>query len=165
MDLCPLGSYVLHLIFICQVPVYNSSILTTQVKPDYICNHFEAKPPTQQICKLPCPEDCIMTQLSDWTSCESCDIRNQTRSRTILSLPSGGGKNCSDITQTRPCNHGNRCRNNKRKSFRYKIGAWSKCTSVAGKRRRQIREYLALLGEQTRKISCVDHVGTQVEER
>ena len=47
---------------------------------DYICGAFEPKPPTEQICKLPsCPEDCIMTEFSPWSSCDSCSVLNQVK--------------------------------------------------------------------------------------
>ncbi len=130
---------------------------------DYICAKFVPRPPTEQICKLSCPEDCIMTEFrcvetlsglcvfvsvgrctffvksaidqraiehvfspvlvrSAWTGCDGCSAVNQTRARTILALPSGGGKNCSGISETRPCRHSSKCKNNKHKNFRYKIG-------------------------------------------
>ncbi len=133
---------------------------------EYICAKFESKPPTEQICRLSCPEDCIMTEFSDWTSCDSCATANQTRSRTILALPSGGGKNCSDVTESRVCQHSaSKCRNGKYQNFRYKLGRWTPCAVINGKRRRRMQQYIGLLGERTRNIRCVDHTGSLVEER
>ena len=53
---------------------------------DYICDKFEPKPPTEQICKLNCPEDCIMTEFSTWTSCDSCATVNQVNLHTFYEI-------------------------------------------------------------------------------
>ncbi len=135
------------------------------VSPNDICENFEPKPSSTRICKLKCPEDCVITSFGPWSNCDKCWMQNQTRFRTILALPSHSGDNCTDLVQYRTCGHRPHCSNGRYKSYRYKIGKWSPCSHLNAKKWRQVRDFLGILGQQTRKIHCLDETGTTVNER
>eukprot|EP01012_Entosiphon_sulcatum_P049575 TRINITY_DN6820_c0_g1_i6.p1 TRINITY_DN6820_c0_g1~~TRINITY_DN6820_c0_g1_i6.p1 ORF type:complete len:7637 (+),score=112.47 TRINITY_DN6820_c0_g1_i6:5459-28369(+) len=53
----------------------------------------------------PCAVDCEVTLWSDWSACTaSCGSGTQTRTRSVVTQPSKGGKLCPDITETQACN-------------------------------------------------------------
>jgi hypothetical protein len=51
------------------------------------------------------PIDCELNEWSEWSSCDKeCDGGVQTRSRTIKTSPSSGGKECGETNEERQCN-------------------------------------------------------------
>ena len=91
------------------------------------CEYFEPAPRSSRPCRLPCPQDCIVTDFGPWSSCgvggtggggdmSNCGggVRNRTRHRTILSAPVNGGRSCPGIVETERCPTaaaaGERCR-------------------------------------------------------
>lgn len=53
----------------------------------------------------PTPVNCITSSWSSWGACsKSCDGGTQTRSRSIVQQPSGGGLGCGALTQSKSCN-------------------------------------------------------------
>ncbi|KAJ6216497.1 hypothetical protein RDWZM_007654 [Blomia tropicalis] len=53
--------------------------------------------------------DCRVSEWDQWSDCDvSCGVGSMSRSRTILSQPQNGGKECPDLHQKRAC-HGQRC--------------------------------------------------------
>jgi hypothetical protein len=65
-------------------------------------------PETQQIvpCNTQyCPVPCVVGPWSDWESCsKTCGGGNRTRTRPIVTPPSGGGTPCPETKQTEQCN-------------------------------------------------------------
>lgn len=60
----------------------------------------------------PCPQDCVMSDWSDWNTCSaSCGGGTQTRTRSIVTQPTNGGRECPKTPDgqiytldTRTCN-------------------------------------------------------------
>ncbi|KAJ8307033.1 hypothetical protein KUTeg_015117 [Tegillarca granosa] len=64
----------------------------------------------KELCMIPCPVDCVMSDWSEWTKCPSeCGAGVQQRFRHIQRLPSAGGRRCPSLdgtskdVQTRLC--------------------------------------------------------------
>ena len=138
----------------------------TKAAEEYICEHFEPRPTTSQICKLQCPDDCITTEFGSWSKCDKCWMINHTRSRTILHLPSGGAPQCTDLVQTKPCGTLHGCQYNKSNRFSYKIGPWTSCEPLQSTQQwRRIRNHLTVLGQRSRTVQCIDEDGRRAEPR
>ncbi|KAL4229485.1 Thrombospondin type 1 repeat-containing protein [Mactra antiquata] len=105
------------------------------------------KPYNEEMCLIPCPVDCVMSDWSSWTDCStSCGTGNQLRYRHIKQIPSDGGRQCPSLdnagkeTQTRVCN--TFCQINEWRAYK-----WSPCMplyygSVCGN------------GTQSRSVRC-----------
>lgn len=59
-----------------------------------------------QVCNnFLCPEDCSVTEWSDWSACTAgCDGGSQQRSRTVVKMQRSGGKKCPPTQETQECN-------------------------------------------------------------
>jgi len=85
----------------------------------------ESKPCNTQVCK----DDCKVTEWGQWSTCsKTCGGGTQKRSRSVISQPCGGGKDCPDLTETRECNTGG-CKVDCKVSD---FGAWSSCSATCG---------------------------------
>lgn len=133
--------------------------------PEEACAKFHQKPQTQRICKLRCPEDCILTEFGPWSSCKTCDVLYRTRYRRILSLPQYGGKNCTNLSESESCRNSYSCFQREKKEYSYKLGLWSTCTHVHRKISGNYRSFANLIGERTRDVYCIDEVGDTVDNR
>lgn len=71
---------------------------------DAICEYFEPRPHVEQACWIPCPQDCIASEYSPWTSCsKTCGTGLRNRIRRILVPPRFGGVACPNLTEFRSC--------------------------------------------------------------
>ena len=72
---------------------------------DRLCEDLDLqKPAGIQKCSVPCPTDCVVGRLSQWTTCpQSCNNSVQTRQRQVLVVPMHGGRMCPALEQVRPC--------------------------------------------------------------
>jgi hypothetical protein len=53
----------------------------------------------------PCFQNCSVSNFSDWGACSvSCGGGTQTRNRSVLLAPYGGGTPCPDLNETQACN-------------------------------------------------------------
>lgn len=51
------------------------------------------------------PVDCIVSEWSEWSDCSAaCGGGTQTRTRTVVTPPSGGGVACPELEESRSCN-------------------------------------------------------------
>ncbi|XP_034041977.1 thrombospondin type-1 domain-containing protein 7B [Thalassophryne amazonica] len=102
----------------------NRTVVTSR-----ICEFFSQKPPVEQACLIPCPQDCVVSDFTSWSSCsKTCGVGLQHRTRHVLTTPMYGGANCPNLTETRTCTNTVACPGGEG-DYKYslKVGAWSKC--------------------------------------
>ncbi|MED6242132.1 hypothetical protein ATANTOWER_000560, partial [Ataeniobius toweri] len=94
-----------------------------------ICEFFSQKPPVEQACLIPCPQDCVVSDFTSWSSCsKTCSAGLQHRTRHVLAAPMYGGANCPNLTETRTCTNSVDCPVSEGEyQYSLKVGAWSKC--------------------------------------
>uniref|UniRef100_A0A3B5A609 Thrombospondin type 1 domain containing 7B n=1 Tax=Stegastes partitus TaxID=144197 RepID=A0A3B5A609_9TELE len=94
-----------------------------------ICEFFSQKPPVEQACLIPCPQDCVVSDFTSWSSCsKTCGAGLQHRTRHVLATPMYGGANCPNLTETRTCSHPADCPAGEGEhQYSLKVGAWSEC--------------------------------------
>ncbi|CAN2389027.1 Thrombospondin type 1 repeats [Pristimantis euphronides] len=94
-----------------------------------ICEHFSVRPPAQQTCLVPCPQDCIVSEFSPWSTCsKSCGTHLQHRTRAVLSAASYGGADCPNLTEWRSCPFLSFCSfGEEEHTYSLKVGPWSEC--------------------------------------
>ncbi|XP_047227142.1 thrombospondin type-1 domain-containing protein 7B isoform X3 [Girardinichthys multiradiatus] len=94
-----------------------------------ICEFFSQKPPVEQACLIPCPQDCVVSDFTSWSSCsKTCSAGLQHRTRHVLATPMYGGANCPNLTETRTCTNSVDCPVSESEyQYSLKVGAWSKC--------------------------------------
>ncbi|XP_035210294.1 thrombospondin type-1 domain-containing protein 7B-like, partial [Stegodyphus dumicola] len=77
---------------------------------ELICNHHKYLEGPSGSCRVPCPNDCIMTEWSEWSVCSKrCvsldDEGEQIRNRSVLAIAGEGGKECPKKRRNgRSCN-------------------------------------------------------------
>ena len=74
-----------------------------RVPSDDECSYFRPRPSLERTCRLPCPENCIVSEFGSWTECNSCWITKRTRYRDVLAPPHNGGRRCVDLRQSEDC--------------------------------------------------------------
>ncbi|XP_072556633.1 thrombospondin type-1 domain-containing protein 7B-like isoform X1 [Paramormyrops kingsleyae] len=115
-----------------------------------LCDPEEA-PPSGQTCFVPCPEDCVMSQWSQWSSCPSpCEQSVvRTRQRQTLRLPQTGST-CPEESQADRCVLNSTCFN-----YHYNLSDWSTCllseSAICGQ------------GVKVRQLDCVRSDGAVLE--
>ncbi|XP_014670848.1 PREDICTED: thrombospondin type-1 domain-containing protein 7B-like [Priapulus caudatus] len=97
--------------------------------------------PTEELCHLPCPIDCITTEWSAWdgTNC-TCGLDSGTisRRRLVIQSPADGGRQCRRTVETRACKI--------KPCYRWERSAWSQCV---------VRDADCGEGMRRRNISCI----------
>ncbi|XP_069050848.1 thrombospondin, type I, domain containing 7Ab [Lepisosteus oculatus] len=117
---------------------------------DYLCDP-EEMPLGARESKLPCPEDCVLSDWGAWSRCPLPCNGNHTRERSafLVRLP-GQGRQCPPSTETEPCNLNKNCYH-----YSYNITDWSTC---------QLSEKAACgSGVKTRMLDCVRSDGKSVD--
>ncbi|XP_030226245.1 thrombospondin, type I, domain containing 7Ab [Gadus morhua] len=93
---------------------------------DAICEYFEPKPRLEQACLIPCPQDCVVSQYSPWTSCsKTCGTGLKNRVRSVLVPPMFGGAACPNLTEFHTCRPGP-C-STPEGVYSLRIGPWGPC--------------------------------------
>uniref|UniRef100_A0A674ML26 Thrombospondin type-1 domain-containing protein 7A n=1 Tax=Takifugu rubripes TaxID=31033 RepID=A0A674ML26_TAKRU len=94
-----------------------------------ICEFFSQKPLAEQACLIPCPQDCVVSDFTSWSSCSrTCGAGLQHRTRHVLATPMYGGANCPNLTETRTCSNFVNCPAGEGEyQYSLKAGAWSEC--------------------------------------
>ncbi|XP_034549450.1 thrombospondin type-1 domain-containing protein 7B [Notolabrus celidotus] len=94
-----------------------------------ICEFFSQKPPAEQACLIPCPQDCVVSDFTSWSSCgKTCGVGLQHRTRHVLATPMYGGATCPNLTNTRTCSTHLDCPSGESEyQYSLKAGAWSEC--------------------------------------
>ncbi len=69
-----------------------------------ICEYLEPKPRQEQACLIPCPQDCVVTEFTPWTTCsKTCGLGLQNRVRSVVTPPLFGGLPCPNLTEFQTC--------------------------------------------------------------
>lgn len=94
-----------------------------------ICEFFSQKPPVEQACLIPCPQNCVVSDFTSWSSCSrTCGAGLQHRTRHVLATSMYGGANCPELTETRTCSNPVNCPAGEGEyQYSLKAGAWSEC--------------------------------------
>uniref|UniRef100_H2ZWX4 Thrombospondin type 1 domain containing 7A n=1 Tax=Latimeria chalumnae TaxID=7897 RepID=H2ZWX4_LATCH len=121
----------------------------SDVAEDYLCDP-EEMPLGARKCKLPCPEDCVMSEWGEWTSCPlPCDGSVFRQRSAIPVRQPGEGKHCPNATEAEPCVLNRNCYH-----YEYNVTDWSTC---------QLSEKAVCgSGIKTRMLDCVRSDGKSV---
>lgn len=94
-----------------------------------ICEFFSPKPPMEQACLIPCPQDCVVSDFTPWSSCsKTCGAGLQHRTRHVLATPMFGGAKCPNLTETRTCAGAAECPAGEGEhQYSLKAGPWAEC--------------------------------------
>ncbi|XP_029444834.1 thrombospondin type-1 domain-containing protein 7A isoform X2 [Rhinatrema bivittatum] len=117
---------------------------------DYLCDP-EEMPHGARKCKLPCPEDCVMSEWGPWTKCSLPCSGDNFRERSAVPIRQPDeGKNCHAAVETEPCSINKNCYH-----YDYNVTDWSTCQlsekAVCGN------------GIKTRMLDCVNSDGKSVD--
>ncbi|KAB0345290.1 hypothetical protein FD754_022216, partial [Muntiacus muntjak] len=117
---------------------------------DYLCDP-EEMPLGSRECKLPCPEDCVVSEWGPWTRCSLPCNQSSFRQRSAdpIRQPAEEGRACPDAVEKEPCNLNKNCFH-----YDYNVTDWSTCQlsekAVCGN------------GIKTRMLDCVRSDGKSV---
>lgn len=117
-----------------------SCILKSDGSPaeDAICEYFEPKPRLEQACLIPCPQDCVVTDYSPWTSCsKTCGTGLRNRVRSVLVPPLFRGAVCPNLTEFQSCKP-EPC-TGPESMYSLRVGPWSSCTLPLTRPTRQVK--------------------------
>ncbi|XP_012494191.1 PREDICTED: thrombospondin type-1 domain-containing protein 7A [Propithecus coquereli] len=118
---------------------------------DYLCDP-EEMPLGSRECKLPCPEDCVISEWGPWTRCALPCNQSSFRQRSAdpIRQPADEGRSCPDAVEKEPCNLNKNCYH-----YDYNVTDWSTCQlsekAVCGN------------GIKTRMLDCVRSDGKSVD--
>lgn len=118
------------------------------IMEDDVCQFFIKKPITERKCHVSCPQDCITTEFSEWSSCDKCAFLNRTRTRTVVVPPSKGGKPCPSLSEMEPCL---KCQG----SYTFSFGPWGQCKKIYSKDVHHMKKLHHYIGYQEREITCL----------
>ncbi|XP_043550004.1 thrombospondin type-1 domain-containing protein 7B [Chiloscyllium plagiosum] len=119
---------------------------------DALCDYDEM-PIGARECTLHCPNNCVMSDWGDWSTCpKKCNILNvRVRTRYPLRLPADG-KTCPKVSEVEPCTLNKNCFH-----YHYNITDWSSCqlsdNAVCGQ------------GLKIRLLNCVRSDGKSVDSK
>uniref|UniRef100_A0A665WC55 Thrombospondin type-1 domain-containing protein 7A n=1 Tax=Echeneis naucrates TaxID=173247 RepID=A0A665WC55_ECHNA len=117
---------------------------------EYLCDP-EEMPPGARNSRLPCPEDCVLSDWEAWSPCALPCNANNTRERKAYPLRQPGKeKKCPPTKETEPCKLNSNCYH-----YSFNITDWSTCQlsdrAVCGN------------GIKTRMLDCVRSDGKSVD--
>ncbi|KAG7274569.1 hypothetical protein CRUP_022082, partial [Coryphaenoides rupestris] len=117
---------------------------------DYLCDP-EEMPLGARDSRLPCPEDCVLSDWASWSTCPLPCSGNRTRERSAYPLRQPGqDKACPDTLEAEPCRYNANCFH-----YSYNITDWSTC---------QLSERAVCgVGVKTRMLDCVRSDGKSVD--
>ncbi|XP_043995053.1 thrombospondin type-1 domain-containing protein 7A isoform X3 [Gambusia affinis] len=117
---------------------------------DYLCDP-EEMPLGARNSRLPCPEDCVLSDWGAWSACPLPCSENSTRVRTAFPLRKPGKeKKCPPTKEAEPCKINSNCFH-----YSYNITDWSTCQLSD----RAVCGY----GLKTRMLDCVRSDGKSVD--
>ncbi|XP_041421849.1 thrombospondin type-1 domain-containing protein 7A isoform X2 [Xenopus laevis] len=94
----------------------------SDVVEDYLCEP-EEMPLGARNCNLPCPEDCVMSEWSEWSRCPlPCDGTSYRERSAVPIRQAEEGKACHVAIETEPCNLNKNCYH-----YEYNVTDWSTC--------------------------------------
>uniref|UniRef100_A0A8B9KDM6 Thrombospondin type-1 domain-containing protein 7A n=1 Tax=Astyanax mexicanus TaxID=7994 RepID=A0A8B9KDM6_ASTMX len=117
---------------------------------DYLCDP-EEMPLGARESKLPCPEDCVLSDWSPWSRCPlPCNANNTREKKASPIRQPGESKQCPPTTEKEPCTLNTNCFH-----YSYNITDWSTC---------QLSERAVCgSGIKTRMLDCVRSDGKSVD--
>ncbi|CAG02749.1 unnamed protein product, partial [Tetraodon nigroviridis] len=122
---------------------------------DAICEYFEPRPHLEQACLIPCPQDCIVSEYSPWTSCsKTCGTGLRNRIRRILVPPRFGGIACPNLTEFRSCKP-EPC-NGPEGLYSLRVEPWSPCVLPNTRPTRQVKRRNGKSQSSNRKAGVTD---------
>ncbi|XP_064597210.1 thrombospondin type-1 domain-containing protein 7B-like [Liolophura sinensis] len=140
--LCGMGTK--YRLYICQ-----SQIQPGVIEPAHNCS---SRVYSEEVCIVPCPEDCEMTDWTPWTPCSvSCGYGIQTRERRILKAAQAGGQACPHLENGREVE--NQTCHSICSTNTWRTANWSQCFAQGSTGLN--KEILCGLGVRTRLVECV----------
>ena len=136
--------------------------------PSHVCSHFHPLPPSSRYCRLPCPQNCIITeQYGEWSHCpQNCSSKVQTRHKHMLLPPSDGGRSCYEAFEGKPCKMPQCPDRIFSGDYMYRVGAWGNCTQFRRKRRQKLQTSIStVIGLQSRTVECIDGDGNAATKK
>ncbi|CAL8297260.1 unnamed protein product [Lota lota] len=117
---------------------------------DYLCDPEEMSLGARDS-RLPCPEDCVLSDWGRWSSCPLPCSGNRTRERSARPLRRPGqDRVCPEARETEACRYNSNCFH-----YSYNITDWSTC---------QLSERAVCgVGVKTRMLDCVRSDGKSVD--
>ncbi|KAG7325780.1 hypothetical protein KOW79_010705 [Hemibagrus wyckioides] len=124
---------------------------------DTICEYFEPKPRLEQACLIPCPQDCVVSKFSPWSSCsKTCGIGLQNRIRSVLAPPLFGGSACPNLTEFQTCQE-EECEGEE-SMYSLRVGYWGDCTMPPSRQARQAEETQSEVPDQPKRPERPDRI-------
>eukprot|EP00057_Strongylocentrotus_purpuratus_P014316 XP_011668790.1 PREDICTED: thrombospondin type-1 domain-containing protein 7A-like [Strongylocentrotus purpuratus] len=155
--------------------VYCMNALNKRVDASYCAG--KTKPDRQGTCRVPCAEDCVVSEWSDWGACSvSCGPNGgaRKRSRRIVAYPYNRDLNpClseDELTQSKPCNIHVSCH-----TYSWQATAWGECqmnstanceegvTGVGGCLMNETASCGERIGMETRDVGCEMETGSAAD--
>ncbi|CAG5115297.1 unnamed protein product, partial [Candidula unifasciata] len=98
-------------------------------------------------CEIPCDNDCLLSDWSEWTICSTtCGLGFTKRRRSVLQTPIGSGRKCPEkLDQSKPCF--------RKGCYSWFVSEWSHCI---------IQNGACGSGERERNVSCLNDEGRSV---
>lgn len=136
--------------------VYCAYLNTGARTEDSVCASFnQEKPPTWQSCEYNCPQNCVVGEFSEWSSCDDCRFLNRSRTRDIIVPNNHGGKPCPAFSEMSPCSN---CSD----KYFLNFTPWSYCQVFSDSYNPRI-PYNSYIGNQERSFDCFNIRGQKEE--
>uniref|UniRef100_A0A665UXM7 Thrombospondin type-1 domain-containing protein 7A n=1 Tax=Echeneis naucrates TaxID=173247 RepID=A0A665UXM7_ECHNA len=152
--------------------VHNVTCVNSEGEYVPIAHCTDDPPPTEGVCEVACPADCVVGPWSSWSPCShSCATKTsegrQSRTRTVLAMPGKEGKECPSapaLEEWRVCND-HPCI-----AFYWEAAPWGPCIEDTSMNLNGTSFWngtpSCALGIQIRKVSCMKtNVGPVISKR
>ncbi|KAJ8036392.1 Thrombospondin type-1 domain-containing protein 7A [Holothuria leucospilota] len=127
--------------------------------PDSICEKFWRKPSISRDCLMPCSQDCVVSEFTEWNDCtQTCGNATKTRSRSVIVAPNEHGANCPPLSETIACQDLPLCPSGDNFEYVLKVEMWGACTVTS-----TATDGNPPVGRMTRELRCIRNDGEIVD--